>query len=161
MIHFLLFAEFFKTGLFSVGGGLATIPFIYDISDRYGWITHAQIADMIAVAESTPGPIGINVATYTGFHVAGLAGSAVATFAFVLPSVLIVSLVSIFMMRFRENRQVQAVFEALSPAATGLIAAVALNIVQFSLYNKAHSGFRDFLQMNHAFASLARCRQDW
>lgn len=146
MIYLLLFAEFFKTGLFSIGGGLATIPFIYDISDTYGWITHAQIADMIAVAESTPGPIGINVATYTGFHVAGLMGSAIATLAFVLPSVLIVSLVSGFLLHFRENRKVQAVFGALAPAATGLIAAVALNIIQSSIYNKNSTGFLDSMR---------------
>lgn len=146
MIFFLLFFEFLKTGLFSVGGGLATIPFIYEISDTYGWITYAQIADMIAVAESTPGPIGINVATYTGFHVAGLVGSAVATLAFVLPSVLIVSLVSGVMQRYGENRRLQAVFAALRSAAVGLIAAVAVNMIRFSLYNESHAGFVDLLR---------------
>ena len=70
-----LFWEYFKTGLFSVGGGLATLPFIYDMADKTGWFTHAQIADMIAVAESTPGPIGINMATYVGFTTAGVPGA--------------------------------------------------------------------------------------
>ena len=79
MILLRLFWEFFKTGMFSVGGGLATLPFIYDISDKTGWFTHQQIADMIAVAESTPGPIGINMATYVGFTTAGVVGSLVAT----------------------------------------------------------------------------------
>lgn len=67
MIYLRLFWEFFKTGLFSVGGGLATLPFIYDMSDRTGWFTYQQIADMVAVSESTPGPIGVNTATYVGY----------------------------------------------------------------------------------------------
>ena len=72
-----LFFAFFKTGLFSVGGGMATLPFMYDISTRTGWFTHGMLADMIAVGESTPGPIGVNTATYVGYTVAGVPGGIV------------------------------------------------------------------------------------
>ena len=75
MIYLQLFWEFFKTGLFTVGGGLASLPFLYDISDRTGWYTYSQLADMIAISESTPGPIGINMATYVGFTSAGFFGA--------------------------------------------------------------------------------------
>ena len=146
MIHLQLFWEFLKTGLFGVGGGLATIPFIYAISDSLGWISHAQIADMIAVAESTPGPIGINVATYTGFHVAGILGSAIATIGFVVPSIVIISVISRFMKRFKESDAVSSVFAGLRPAATGLIAAAAFSVIKLGLFNPAYKGFADFLK---------------
>ena len=71
MLYLQLFWEFFKTGLFAVGGGLATLPFLQDMADRTGWFTHAQLADMLAVSESTPGPIGVNMATYVGFTTGG------------------------------------------------------------------------------------------
>jgi len=146
MIQLQLFWEFLKTGLFGVGGGLATIPFIYAISDSTGWITHAQIADMIAVAESTPGPIGINVATYTGFHVAGIVGSAVATLGFVLPSIVIISIVARFMRKFKESRIVTSIFAGLRPGATGLIAAAAYSVIKLGLYNTTHTGMADFIK---------------
>ena len=86
MIYLRLFWEFFKTGLFSVGGGLATLPFIYDMSDRTGWFTYQQIADMVAVSESTPGPIGVNTATYVGYITGGVPGALVATLGLVTPT---------------------------------------------------------------------------
>ena len=79
MIFLRLFYEFFKAGLFAVGGGLATLPFLQDIADKTGWYTQAQLADMIAVSESTPGPIGVNMATYVGFTVGGVPGAVIAT----------------------------------------------------------------------------------
>ena len=90
MIYLRLFWEFFKTGLFAVGGGLATLPFIYDMSDRMGWFTYQQIADMIAVSESTPGPIGVNTATYVGYITGGLPGAIVATLGLVTPAIIII-----------------------------------------------------------------------
>ena len=95
MIYLQLFWEFFKAGLFSVGGGLATLPFLYDISDRLGWFTHAQIADMLAISESTPGPIGVNMATYAGFTSAGIPGGVVATLGLVTPSVIVILIIAI------------------------------------------------------------------
>lgn len=135
MILVQLFAEFFKTGLFAVGGGLATLPFIYDIADRYDWLNYQLIADMIAVSESTPGPIGINMATYTGFHCDGLLGSAVATFALVLPSIVVIILVARALEAFKKSAIVASVFAGLRPAAAGLIAAAGLSVLQLALYN--------------------------
>ena len=90
MIYLRLFYEFFKTGLFAIGGGLATLPFLSDMADRTGWFTHAQLADMLAVSESTPGPIGVNMATYVGFTTGGVGGALVATLGLVAPSIIVI-----------------------------------------------------------------------
>ena len=84
MIYLYLFWEFFKTGLFAIGGGLATLPFLNDMADRTGWFTRADLANMLAVSESTPGPIGVNMATYVGFTTGGVLGSLVATLGLML-----------------------------------------------------------------------------
>ena len=108
-----LFWEFFKIGLFAVGGGMATIPFLYDLSDRTGWFTYTQLADMIAISESTPGPIGVNMSTYVGYEMAGIAGSIFTTLGFVAPSIIIIVIVSIFLQKFRDNRYVESAFYGL------------------------------------------------
>ena len=133
MILLRLFWEFFKTGMFSVGGGLATLPFIYDISDKTGWFTHQQIADMIAVAESTPGPIGINMATYVGFTTAGVVGSLVATLGIITPDIIIILIIASFLGKFRESRLVDSAFYGLRPASAALIAAAGWAVVKISL----------------------------
>ena len=86
MIFGILFSEFFKIGLFAVGGGLVTIPFLFELTRKYNWFSAQELMDMIAVSQSTPGPIGINMATYAGFQTAGIYGGIVATFGLVLPS---------------------------------------------------------------------------
>ena len=98
-----LMLEFIKTGLFSVGGGLATLPFLYEMSDATGWFSHADIADMIAVSESTPGAIGINMSTYAGFKTAGVLGGILATLALAFPSVVIILIIAKFLNKFRDN----------------------------------------------------------
>lgn len=129
-----LFFEFFKTGLFAVGGGMATLPFLYDMSARHpDWFTTAQLADMIAVSESTPGPIGVNMATYVGFHTAGIPGGLIATIGLVTPSVIIVLLIARVLKQFRENRYVDAAFYGLRPCSVGLIAAAGLLVVKIAL----------------------------
>ncbi len=130
MIYLRLFWEFFKTGLFAVGGGMATLPFLYDISDRTGWFTHAQLADMVAVSESTPGPIGVNMATYVGFLSGGVGGAAVATLGLVTPSIIVILIVSAFLQKFRSSRYVEAVFYGLRPASTAMIFAALLLVVR-------------------------------
>ncbi|MBR4954997.1 MAG: chromate transporter [Clostridia bacterium] len=135
MIYLQLFWEFFKTGLFAVGGGMATVPFLYDISARRGWFTEAQLADMIAVADSTPGPIGVNMATYVGYTSAGFFGSLLATFALVLPSVIVVLIVAKILQAFKENFYVKSAFFALRPASTGLIAAAGCTVAAISVLN--------------------------
>lgn len=135
MIILRLWWEFFKIGMFSVGGGMATLPFLYDISDRTGWFTYDQIADMLAVSESTPGPIGINMATYTGFTTAGFWGSLAATLGIITPGIIIVLLIVAVLDRFRKNKYVEAAFYGLRPASTGLIAAAGVLVIEIALLN--------------------------
>lgn len=123
-----LFIEFFKTGLFSVGGGMATLPFLKEMGEETGWFTNAELMNMLAVSESTPGPIGINMATYIGYEVAGIAGGIVATLGEVTPSIIIIILIAGFLERFKTNRYVMDAFYGLRPASTGLIASAGLGI---------------------------------
>lgn len=133
MKYLMLFYEFFKAGLFSVGGGLATIPFLTDIGNRTGWFTSGELANMIAVSESTPGPMGVNMATYVGFHVAGIPGGVVATLGLVCPSIIVILIIAGFLQRFRQSRAVDAVFYGLRPASTALIAAALLEVASIAL----------------------------
>lgn len=135
MLLLRLFWEFFKTGLFAVGGGMATLPFLYNISDSTGWFTHAQLADMIAVSESTPGPIGVNMATYVGFTTAGVPGAVIATVGLVTPSVIIILLIARVLAAFRQNKYVDAAFYGLRPCSVGLIAAAGLMVVKIALFD--------------------------
>lgn len=129
MIYIQLFFEFFKAGLFAIGGGLATLPFLYNISDKTGWFTYGQLADMIAISESTPGPIGINMSTYVGFTTGGVLGAIVSTMGLVTPSIIIILLIARFLKAFKDNRHVQHAFYGLRPASTGLIAAAGLSVL--------------------------------
>ena len=128
MILLQLFWEFFKTGLFAVGGGMATLPFLYDMSTRTGWFTQAKLADMIAVSESTPGPIGVNMATYVGFETAGIPGAVVATLGLVTPSIIVILIIAGFLKAFKENKYVKNAFYGLRPASTGLVAAAGISV---------------------------------
>lgn len=134
MIYFQLFFEFFKTGLFAIGGGMATLPFLYDMASKTDWFTSGQLADMIAVSESTPGPIGVNMATYVGFTTAGIFGGIVATIGLIMPSVIIIIIISYFLISFRENKYVDSAFYGLRPASTGLIAAAGMTVVTITLF---------------------------
>ena len=141
MMYLLLFWEFFKAGLFAVGGGMATIPFLYDISDKTGWFTHTDLANMIAVGESTPGPIGVNMATYVGFItgmqdggiVMAILGAVVATLGLITPSVIIILLIAAILQSFRKNPYVERAFYGLRPASTGLIAAAGISVILSNL----------------------------
>ena len=133
MICLKLFWEFFKTGLFAVGGGMATIPFLSEMAARTGWFTQSMLADMIAVGESTPGPIGVNTATYVGYTVAGVAGGIIATLGLVLPSFLIILIVAAFLKAFRTNKYVDRVFYGIRPASIGMIAAACVTVMRLCL----------------------------
>ena len=141
MLYLRLFIEFFKTGLFAVGGGMATIPFLYRMADATGWFTANDVANMIAVGESTPGPIGVNMATYVGFvtgmnqhgTTGAVMGGITATLGLITPSVIIILIIAIFLKNFRENPYVKKAFYRLRPASTGLIAAAGLAVVADNL----------------------------
>ena len=128
-----LFRRFFMTGLFSVGGGLATLPFLYEMSDITHWFTHADIADMIAVSESTPGAIGINMSTYAGFKTGGFFGGVLATLGLAAPSVIIILIIAKFLDKFRGNKTVEKVFYGLRPASIAMITAAGINVVKVAL----------------------------
>jgi chromate transporter len=135
MIYLQLFWEFFKTGLFAVGGGMATLPFLYDISARTGWFTTAQLADMIAVSESTPGPIGVNMATFVGFTTAGIPGAVIATLGLATPEVIIILIIARVLAAFRQNKYVDAAFYGLRPCSLGLIAAAGVLVIKVAMFN--------------------------
>ena len=132
---FLMCWEFFKTGLFAVGGGLATIPFLQDMAAKYGWFTIQDLSTMIAVSESTPGPIGINMATYIGNHMYGPLGGLAATLSLVAPSVIVIVIIAGMLEKFRDSKLVKGVFEGLRPAVVGFILSAVLSIYISSLLN--------------------------
>lgn len=129
-----LFIEFFKTGLFSIGGGMATLPFLKEMGETTGWFTDAELMNMLAVSESTPGPIGINMATYIGFKVSGIIGGIIATVGEVTPSIIIIILIASALERFKGNVHVDRAFYGLRPASSGLITAAALGIILSVLF---------------------------
>ena len=145
MILLRLFYEFFKTGLFSVGGGMATIPFLQHMGEATGWFTNQELTTMIAVSESTPGPMGVNMATYVGFHIGsasgmgglgGIVGAVVATLGLITPSIIVILIIAGFLQKFRHSRTVEAVFSGLRPASTALITAAGLSVA-FSVFTVA------------------------
>jgi len=135
MMFLKLFYEFFKVGLFAVGGGMATFPFLTDLADKTGWYTQQQLIDMIAIAESTPGPIGVNAATYVGFTTAGIPGAIVASLGLITPSFLVILIIARVLAKFRDSKLVNDIFSGLRPASTGLIAAAGFSVVVVSLLN--------------------------
>ena len=138
MTQFLIMAfEFFKTGLFAVGGGLATIPFLFDIASRYNWLDAKMLPNMIAVSESTPGPIGVNMATYVGFSAGsangilmGVLGGIVTTFSLVLPSLIVIIIVSKIFEKFKKNKIVQDAFYGIRPSVTALILMAGVTVMK-------------------------------
>ncbi|MCI8400081.1 MAG: chromate transporter [Oscillibacter sp.] len=128
-IYLRLYWEFFKTGLFAVGGGMATLPFLQAIGQSTGWYTYTDLMNMLAVSESTPGPIGINMATYVGFTAAGVPGAVIATLGEVSPSIIVILIVAAILHSFRNNKYVNEAFYGLRPASTGLIGAACVMVV--------------------------------
>ncbi len=149
MLYTSLFFEFFKTGLFAIGGGMATIPFLYNISDATGWFTHTDLANMIAVSESTPGPIGVNMATYVGYITGmgqggvtnALLGAVTATLGLITPSIIIILLIAAALKSFRDNKYVNNAFYGLRPASTGLVAAAGISVLMANMFVGDRVGF--------------------
>lgn len=127
-IYLKLFLEFFHIGLFSFGGGYATLPFLYHIAETQDWYTTKQLADMIAVSSITPGPVGVNVATFAGFSTAGILGALIATLSIILPSFIIVIAISKLLNQFKNNKYVKSIIYVLKPTGCGLLAAVGVDM---------------------------------
>lgn len=124
-----LFLQFFHVGVFSFGGGYATLPFLYDIAEKYHWYSAKQLTDMLAISSITPGPIGVNVATFAGFATSGILGSLIATTAIILPSYIIVTIVYKVLDKFRTNRNVKGAIRGLKPAGCALLSAVGIKLL--------------------------------
>lgn len=133
MLNLTLFLEFFKIGLFAVGGGLVTIPFLYELAAKTNWFDVSLIPDMIAISESTPGPLGVNMATYTGFIVGGIWSGIIATIGLVAPAIIIILIVSKFLEKFKQNKTVKNIFYGLRAGVIGLISVIGINILAESL----------------------------
>ena len=146
MLYLQLFWEFFKTGLFAIGGGMATVPFLQDIATKTGWYTAGQLADMIAVSESTPGPMGVNMATYVGFTVGsdtmgiggGILGALIATIGLVMPSVICILIIAYFLDKFRTSKLVDNTLYGLRPASVALISAAGVEIMLYALFQMSN-----------------------
>ena len=123
-----MFIEFFKIGLFAIGGGLVTVPFLFDLSEKYGWFSKSELADMIAISESTPGPIGINMATFAGFKTLGVFGALTSSVALILPMIIIASLVFRLYKKFSESKVVKEILYVLRPTSCALIASVGVRL---------------------------------
>jgi len=141
MIYLKLFFEFFKVGLFAIGGGLTTIPFLYELSLKTGWFNSTDLTNMIAISESTPGPIGVNMATYVGNSVSGIIGGIIATIGLVTPSFLIIILVAKFISVYKENKYVKKAMVTIRACSFGLISYAVLtviinNLINTDLYNQ-------------------------
>lgn len=136
MIYLKLFYEFFKIGLFSIGGGAATIPFLQDLSAKTGWFTEQQLANIIAVAESTPGAIGVNMSTYVGFVTAGILGGIIATLGLIAPSIIIILIISKFLEKFKDNKYVNYLFYGLRAASAALILSACYSIFKIAMLNQ-------------------------
>ncbi len=128
MLYLTMFIEFFKVGLFSIGGGLATLPFLFELAGKYNWFTAEELTNMIAVSESTPGPIGVNMATYVGYTTGGIWGGVLTTLALVTPSIIVILIVSYILEMFKENKYVKYLFYSLRAAVAGLLILSVINV---------------------------------
>lgn len=133
MIYAILFYEFFRIGLFAIGGGMVTIPFLFDLAKRFQWFTVEELTNMIAVSQSTPGPVGVNMATYAGFQTAGIGGGIMATFGLVLPSVIIVIMVSKLLRNYAQSKLLCEVMAAIRPAVVALILQAGVELFKLSV----------------------------
>ena len=133
MIYFLLFYEFFLIGLMAIGGGLVTIPFLMELSAKRGWFNLTELADMIAISESTPGPIGVNMSTFVGYNTAGISGGIIATFGLTLPSFLILLFFSKYIMQYKTCATFQSILFGIRPAALALILYAGIVIAKLSI----------------------------
>ncbi len=133
MIYLSLAYEFFKIGLFAVGGGMATLPFLMDLTEKYDWYTASELANMVAISESTPGPVGVNMASYAGYQAAGIPGALVATLALTAPALVIIVLIAKFLDNFSQNSLVKGAFSGIRPVVAALIGYAVWELLKIAL----------------------------
>ena len=141
MILLILFFTFFKIGLFAVGGGLATLPFLYELTYTTDWITASDIANMVAISESTPGPLGVNMATYVGYIQSGISGSFLAPVGLVIPSLIIILIVAKFLDKFKTSKIVKNTFYGLRPASVALVSSAGISIMRLAFFKEDEFAF--------------------
>lgn len=139
MIYAILFWEFFKIGLLAVGGGLVTVPFLYELAESYHWFGPDELANMIAVSESTPGPLGVNMATYAGFKAAGICGGIVATLGLIMPSLLIIIWLARYLQKHPHNPCLENVLTFIRPAVLALICSAGWLIARAAVTDYGHA----------------------
>lgn len=142
MIYIKLFLEFFKVGLFALGGGLAALPFLQDLIIKYNWMTAKELLNMIAVSESTPGAIGINTATFIGNNTAGITGGLIATLGLAAPSIIIITIIAHYFKKFNKHPLVKTAFIGIRPAVAGLIASAAYELAAGAIFNLDQLGLK-------------------
>ncbi len=142
MIFLELFFRFFFVGLFAIGGGLATVPFLQSMGEATGWFNQSDIADMIAISESTPGPIGVNMATYVGYQsgeafgvAGGIFGGIIATLGLITPSIIVIVIVARMLQKFKDSKYVEYAFYGLRAASIGLVASACLGVAKIAFWN--------------------------
>ena len=147
MLYLQLFYTFFKIGLFGFGGGYAMLSMIQgEVVTRYGWLTSQEFTDIVAISQMTPGPIGINSATYVGFTATGSVwGSIIATLAVVLPSFIFMLAISKFFLKYQKHPVVEAVFSGLRPAVVGLLASAALVLMNAENFSSPKEDMYSFI----------------
>lgn len=151
MIYLLLAYEFFKIGLFAIGGGLVTIPFLFDLSEQYHWFSTTELADMIAISQSTPGPIGINMATYVGFKTAGIVGAIIATLSLISPAIIVIYFVQKMLDKWAANVYVTNILSAVRPAVMALILFAGLDVAETAIFDYKTAGLLAFLLLCMSF----------
>ena len=135
MIYLTLFLEFVKIGLFSIGGGLATLPYLYELAAKYPWFTETELLDMIAVGQSTPGAMGVNIAVFAGFKAGGILGGIVAAMGIVFPAIVVITLVAKVLEKFRSSKVVDSAFYGIRPAVTAMILVSAWGVIKQTILN--------------------------
>jgi len=134
IVYLQLFYEFIKIGLFTFGGGYAALPFLYYISDVYNWFSQTELTQLIAISGITPGPIGLNMATFAGFKTLGVIGALISSIALILPMILITSQVYRLYSKFCENNCVKSILYVLRPTSCALISAVGIKLFYNLVY---------------------------
>lgn len=132
----LMFLEFMKIGLVAVGGGPATLPYLMELTEKYDWYTMTDLTNIIAVSESTPGPLGLNMATYAGFKTLGTFGGLVSTLGLAIPSIVVICLIAKFLANFNENKYVKGAFAGIRPAVCAIIASSVIGVCRVSLFTE-------------------------
>lgn len=135
MIYLQLALEFFKIGLFSFGGGYATLPFLYHIAEKHNWYSINELSYMTGIASITPGPVGINIATYAGLKTSGILGSVIATISEVIPSLILVIIMSKILNKFYENFYIKSLIDTLKPISCALLISVSFGLISIEKFN--------------------------